>query len=118
MISLDEKHDPRFPLLRSKENALRLITIATKIGRASKQSKPSPFLWGIPRAFYRELFVDPTGHQALTSTANNNLALLQFEPGEHVPNVIPLPFEIRSEDCRSMSPFVNFVTAQSGSDLF
>ena len=53
MISLDEKRDPRFSLLRSKENALRLITIAKKISRASKQSKASPFLWGIPRVFRR-----------------------------------------------------------------
>lgn len=52
-MTSDEEHDPRFPLLRSKENALRLATIAKKISLAAKQSKPSPYLWGIPGAFRR-----------------------------------------------------------------
>src|SRR5205814_10630480 len=44
---------PPFPLLRSKQNALRLITIAKKISTASKQSKASSFLGGILRVFPR-----------------------------------------------------------------
>jgi hypothetical protein len=52
-MTSDEEHDPRFPLLRSKKNALRLITIAKKISAASKQSNASPNFWGIPRAFRR-----------------------------------------------------------------
>jgi hypothetical protein len=54
VMNSDEENDPRFFLLPSKKNAFRLIiAIAKKISAASKQSKASPHLWGIPRVFRR-----------------------------------------------------------------
>lgn len=63
-----------------------------------------------PSFVFLKLAVDPTGHLALASASNADLAFQKFESRKYIFDVSPFVREIRNQDRRSVPPLVDFKT--------